>query len=58
MGSNHNGFCCWEATTTPPRIVMQFQLRGQRAVLASESEGRLNSGYTKLGRKAMLSIYA
>jgi len=49
MGPNHNGFCCWEATTTPPGIVMPFQLRGQRAVLASDSEGRVNPSYTKLG---------
>jgi len=38
----------------PSGVVAVSQRRGQRGVSASQGEGRVTPGYTKVGRKATL----
>jgi len=58
IGSNDSVFCCWDATTTLSGVVALSQRRGRRGVLASQSEGRVTPGYSKIGGKGMLFPYA
>ena len=42
----------------PSGVVGQSQRQGQRGVLASQGEGGVTPGYTKINEKATLFLYA